>query len=119
MSGYSIKRITSSILVDVSEDNDLGTATDIQANGRLAGILVNAPDLDSTNTYTVTVKDQEGYTVFTRASLVENARTTIYVDTNNHPLRLPLNGEYTIEVLTSGAQTADRTFSVTLLVDRG
>lgn len=119
MSGYAIKRITSSILVDVSEDNDLGTVTGVAANGLLVGILINAPDLDSTHTYTLTLKDSEGYTVFTRASLVESVRTTVYIDTNNHPLRLPLNGDYTIEVLTSAAQTADRTFSVTLLVDRG
>jgi hypothetical protein len=119
MSKYPIQRISSTVLIDVSEDADLGTTTEVAANGLLSGILVLASDLDDTDTYTLTLKDQDGYTVFTRASLAESVRTAIYVDTNNHPLRLPLTGTYTIEVLASGDQAADRAFSVTLLVDRG
>lgn len=87
-----------------------------QMNGLLRGIQITAPDLDSTNTYSLTIKDADGYTIFTKASLVENTTTTVYVDTNNQPLQLPLQGAHTVTIVTSGAQTANRAFSVKLLV---
>jgi hypothetical protein len=121
---YGIQRFTTSLVIDVSDDADLIVSDalpegDRVLNGIIKGILVTAPDLDDTDTYTITIKDADGYTLFTKASLAEGVKTQVYVDANNHPLQIPVAGKITIEILASGDQAADRTFSVALLVQRG
>lgn len=112
---YSIQRYKTPITVANG-----GTTASVSTafNGLLRGIQVNAPDLDSTNTYTLALTDQDGYTTYSKASIAENSRYTAFVDANNQPLQLPLSGTYSVAITTSGTQTADRAFSVTFLVDR-
>lgn len=113
---YNIQRISKTITV--LNAGTTASATNVPLNGLLRGIQVNAPDLDSTNTYKLDITDQDGYTTYTKASIAENSRYTAFVDANNQPLQLPLSGTYTVAITTSGTQTADRAFSVTLLVQR-
>jgi hypothetical protein len=89
-------------------------------NGILKGILINVPQLVGTTTATLDILDADGYTVYSKASLAENQRTTAYVDANNHPLNLPLAGKYTVKVTASNAQTGQAAdIPVVLLIDRG
>lgn len=118
MSSYNIQR-SKTTLVLAYATNATTISASVGLNGLLRGIQVLAPDLDSTNTYSITITDADGFTIYTKASLTENTRTTAYVDANNQPLQLPLSGTHTITIVTSGSQTTDRTFSVVLLVDRG
>lgn len=112
-----IQRKSISVVIDVSEDADVGTSTPVELNGKLLGIISTAPDLDDTDTYTVTVLDGSSNTVYTKASLAEDITSSQYVDANNHPLQLPLSGNYTVQITASGDQAEDRTFSVELLVE--
>lgn len=119
MSKYNLQRYTKTLTLAYATNATTISASTGDLNGLLAGVEINAPDLDSTNTYTVTLTDADSFTIFTRATLAENTKTAIFTDANNHPLRLPLSGTHTITVVTSGAQTGDRTFTVNLLIDRG
>ena len=91
----------------------------ISLNGLLNGILINSPNLDDTDTFTVTFKDADGNVLFTRATLAESVRHAITTDSNDHPLRIPLAGNHTVTITASGNQAADRDFDVVLLIARG
>ena len=115
---YRIRRYKTTLILDFSADDNEIVSSAIPFNGVLKGIIPTAPDLESTNTYTITIKDADGNTIYTKATLVENQATPIFIDANNEPLTLPLAGDHTITLTTSGAQTADRTFTVVLLIER-
>lgn len=119
MSRYQIQRYKTTLTLDFSEDDNEIVSGNIPLNGILKGIIPTAPDLDGTQTYTITIKDADGNVVYTKASLTENQASPQFVDANNRPLELPLSGNHTITITTSGAQTADRIFTVVLLINRG
>lgn len=86
------------------------SATLIPVNGYLKGISVLAGDMDSSDTYTVAITDYVGATVFSRASLAEAVRTTIWADKYNELgttkvegelLNTPLAGPVTITITAS------------------
>lgn len=118
MSKYAIQRYTVSI--DIADGQTVGNSAAVELNGHLNGVLVNAPQLDGAVTLTVAVLDSDGFTVFSQASIAENSKTAIFIDSNNFPLALPLSGNHTIRVTASGAQSGDDdAVTVTLLIDRG
>ncbi|MFD4554415.1 hypothetical protein ACFWP5_08805 [Streptomyces sp. NPDC058469] len=117
MGKFRIQRVKASLTILNTTTTIVSAA--IPLNGLLRGIIVAAPDLSSTNTYAATVKDVDGYTVYTKAALVKNTTTAAFIDANNQPLQLPLSGDHTITLTSSGTEGADRVFSVTLLIDRG
>lgn len=119
MSKFNIQRTPVTTLIDVSENNTTGVSSATELNGLLVGIHTTAPDLTSTNTYTVTIKDADGHTIYNKAALAENTTTSAFIDANNHPLRLPLSGNHTVTIVSSGAEAADRTFTTKLLIQRG
>jgi flagellar hook assembly protein FlgD len=119
MSKFNIQRYKETLVLAFATDNNSIESSAVQLNGLLSGVVVQVPDLESTNTATINIKDASGNVVYTKASLAESSTTQAYVDGNNHPLRIPLSGNYTIELVTSGNQTANRTFTVDLLINRG
>ena len=111
---YPVRRITTPLTI--ASSGTTITSSAFQINGILRGICVNAPALTSSNTYTVSIIDDNGYTVFSKASLTANAKTSIFVDTNNNYLQFPVSGRaYTITVTSSGTEGSARVFSVDLL----
>lgn len=112
-----IVAIKKSITIDYSAN---ATTASVEAsgvkNGLLKGIVVVAPNLASTHSYTFSITDNYSSTVFSRASLVENTTTTIFTDSNNFPLDTPFAGPLTLKVVTSGDETADVTFTVIVYV---
>ena len=120
MARNRIQKFATTLVLDFgADDNQIISGSIVGLNGLLHGILLDIPDLDSTDTVTITIKDADGNVIFTRASLAESTKHVITEDSNNHPLRLPLAGAHTITIDTSGAQTADRTFEIKLLIARG
>lgn len=121
MSKYNIQRFKQTI--DIADGQTIGNSVAANLNGILRGVLVDAPDLDGAVTLTVAVlliDGAEEYTIFSQASIAENANTAILVDANNHPLSRPLSGNIQIRVTASGAQADDDdSVAVSLLVDRG
>lgn len=119
MGKYQVQRFTvPGTIIDQSEDADQIITSAFAVNGILKGILITSPDLDDTDTFTITLKDAGGYTIFTRGTLAEGTLLGIFTDANNFPLELPLSGNHTITITTSGDQAADRTFVVILLIKR-
>jgi hypothetical protein len=105
---------TSKQLVLLYETNATTITGTLEANGLLRGISVVVPNLDSTDTITLALLDSDGGTIYSKASIAESATTTAYIDANDYPLQLPLHGTITISIITSGSQTADRTFKVNI-----
>ena len=103
--------------ITIAETEAVATAT-TDVNGRLRAVLVDAADLDDTDTYTVAITSPEGFTVFTQGSLVKDAKSQIFADANDFPLDLPLEGESTVTITASGAQSVESAFIVYLLVDQ-
>lgn len=120
MNRYPIKQVD--ITATILSGGTAGSSADIPAdlNGLIRAIYINAPDLTSTNTYTITIAGPKtGQTLYSKASLTKNAKTNILVDANNYPLQIPFATSGVITVTSSGAEGADRAFGITLLVERG
>jgi hypothetical protein len=112
-----IKRIPVTLpLVFATDDNEI-TVSVGDLNGKLLGIIPVIPDLTSTHSVTVTIFDAGGYKIYEKAGIAESTSVGLFVDANNHPLQLPLSGAHTVKITTSGAQDANRTFTVYLLVE--
>jgi hypothetical protein len=120
MSKYNIQRFATSLVIDTGEDADQIISDAIPLNGLLRGILVTSPDLDDTDTFSITIKDAGGYTIYTNASLAESTLHALFEDPDltDAILARPLSGNHTITITASGDQAADRTFAVILLIER-
>ncbi len=117
MSKYSIQRYSTSLVIP-ADDTTIDSAA-IPLNGRLVGIMADVPALVGTTTLTLTVKDADGYTIYTKSSIPEGAKFAAFVDANNQPLKLPLSGSFVITATASNTQTAAAaTIPVVLLIDR-
>lgn len=115
MSRSRIQRVVASITI--ADGETVGADATNSLHGVLKGIHANVPQLDGTTTVTVAITDADGFTVFSKAAIAENAKTPIYVDANNQPLSIPVSGNHTITVTASGAQSGGNdTVVVTLLV---
>jgi len=84
-------------------------------NGYLLGYAIVVPVLDSTDTVTLNVKDADGNVIYTKATIAQNATTFVSLTGTN---AIPLSGSETFEIVTSGNQTANRSFTVTPTVDQ-
>ena len=97
-----------------------GTAilTDLgELNGKCVGILITSPDLDDSDTFTVSLETSDGYVLYSLGTLAEDLAHELLIDANNFPLHLPLEGSHNLRITASGAQAADRTFTGRLLID--
>ncbi|GAP53562.1 hypothetical protein AHiyo6_01270 [Arthrobacter sp. Hiyo6] len=115
MSKFGIQRYKTSLTILNTTTNVVSSA--LPLNGLLRGISISAPALTGAS-YTVTIKDADGFTVYTKAALAPNALTSAFVDANNQPLQLPLSGSHTITLLSAGTEGADRAFALALLIAR-
>jgi hypothetical protein len=118
MGKYNIQRYTKS--VTVADGQTVGTINTDSLNGLIRGIIANVPQLTGTTTITLAITDQDGATVYSKASIAENAKTGAYIDANNYPLQIPVSGVLTFTVTQTNAQSgAASVVPVTLLIDRG
>lgn len=108
----SIKRIERTLIVDVSEDNNSVDSAAFEINGRLRRAVIVAPDLDSTNTAILNVIDSNSQNAYQKTAIAESATS------NNTGLDVALAGSHVLQIVTSGNQTADRTFTVVLYVEQ-
>ena len=118
MNKYNIQRYTKE--VTVLDGQTVGTIDTDSLNGLIRGIIADVPALTGTTTITLLITDQDGATVYTKATIAEEAATGFYIDANNYPLQIPVSGILTLKVTQTNAQSgADSIIPVTLLVDRG
>lgn len=115
---YAIQRKKFSLTI-LNGQTAITSAVVLGLNGLLRGVIINAPDLTATHTYSIVIKDVDGQTIFSQTGLTENQLTSFFVDANNYPLMVPLDGNEKITITASGAEGADRLFTVTCLMDRG
>jgi|SRR3989304_1385742 len=113
MFSYAVK-----VLIDVSGDDTVGSATVSTDFGTLRGIVATAPNTVGT-TFTLGITDKNGGTVFSRASIPENDTTSIWSDkyggaSEYSPLNNPMLGPIIITVTSSGTEVADQTYTVYL-----
>ena len=95
---------------------DEGTSivtSDVPVTGYLKGVAVTAGAMDASDTYTITIADKNGVTVFSRASLAESTTSVIWADKYNelgttivdgHLLNTPMAGPVDVTITASAAQ---------------
>ncbi len=115
---YNIQKFSKTLILLYATNPTTIASVAAYLNGLCRGIVITAPALETSHTYTINIKDAAGNVVYTKAALVQNTVTQIYLYDANNALVFPLSGDYTIEIVTSGSQTADRTFTVALLIER-
>jgi len=119
MAKYNIQRYSQTVTI-LSNGTTANANTSRALYGRLVGIKSVVPALVGTTTLTITIKDDLGATVYTKASIAEGAGFSAYLDANNYPLCIPLDSIMNIEVTASNPQTGTPApIPVTLLIDRG
>lgn len=97
----------------------IATVTTGVLNGILRGVAVDCPNLDGTTTLTVTLSDADGNTLWTKAAIAENAKTSFVYDTaaTPAPLQVPVAGPLTITCTASNAQSTDQNINVAPIMD--
>lgn len=100
---YPIKRHSQTFTIP-DEGTDITANTSKALNGTLVGILLDVPALDGTTTLTITVKDADGYTLFSKASIAEGAKTSLILD-GSLAMNIPISGILSVTLLASNAQT--------------
>ena len=120
MSKFNIQRYTLPLILLFATNNTTIASSAIEFNGLLRGLLITAPDLEGVTTFTITITDADGFVVYSKAALAESTSHAIFDDPDltDFILERPLSGDHTITIVTSGVQTADRTFAVKLLIER-
>lgn len=80
------------------------TATQtVNENGFVKMLIVDCDNLTNAVTLTVDIKDGDGYVVYTKASIAENAITRVDELTTPALGEVPIDYKYTITVTLSGA----------------
>lgn len=115
---YAIQRKPFTLTI-LNGQTAIVSASVLNLNGLLRGIIVNVPILSSSHTLTIEIKDEDGQVIFTKTGIVNNAKTSFFIDANNYPLLVPLSGNEKITLTSSGTEGADRAITATVLVDRG
>ena len=113
--------------ITIADEGTSAEATLVPVTGYLKGVSVLAGAMDGSDTYTVAITDENGATVFSRATLAEGVRTTIWSDKYNELgttivegklLNTPMAGPVTVTVTASAAQNdAAVAYAVTLYYD--
>ncbi len=106
-----LKTYKVALTVDQGSSSDSAT---VPVTGYLRGLYCSAGAMDDdTQTYTVAITDEHGATVFSKASLAQNANTAIWADKYNELgttrvegdlLNTPMAGDITLTLTTSLAQ---------------
>ena len=92
------------------------TSASSELNGELMMFKLKSGAVDSSATFTLNIIDQDGDTVYTKASIAAN--TTVITDLEDTTGMIPLSGNYTVQIVASASQTShDNTFTVTLYID--
>lgn len=116
MSSFKIRR--RKIAVTVADGQTVGSADSPSISGKIRGIVADVPNLTGTTTITLALLDQDGATIYSKASIAESAKTAAYIDANNYPLQIPVCGVVTARVTQTNAQSgADAITNVTLLME--
>jgi len=116
---YPVKRYTQT--VTILAEGTTANADTTALYGFLVGVKAVVPALVGTTTLTITIKDTSstGSTIYAKASIAEGAPFAAFIDANNYPLRVPLDGVQNITVLASNAQTGTPApIPVVLLLER-
>lgn len=108
-SSYSIK-VTPGASITTAQQTDT-------LNGILREVIITPPAaVDASATITVSLADLDGNVVYSKGSLAANSGASINLLTND--LRVPLSGQYTLEVTYSVAQpTTASTTKVVLYIE--
>ena len=105
-----IKKYAQTMTLDVSSNDNLISST-AKINGVFKGASITVPNLDYSNgTVTASILNSEGGTIWTKASIVEGATTSVFIDANNAYFQQPLNGILTLKIQTNAGQSEDRVF---------
>ena len=117
MSRYRIQQVDFTVVV-LNGTATISAVPTVPINGLVRAIYVDAPALTSAN-YTVSINGPKtGQVLFSKASLTPNAKSNVLADANNAPLNIPVVEGSGVGITTAGNEAADRSFTVTLLIDR-
>jgi hypothetical protein len=115
---YNIQKYTKTLTLLYQSDDNLIEDALHYFNGIVRGIVLVVPNLEGSDTASISLIDDAGVVVYTKTGLAESTTHQLYTYDANNVLQFPLSGNYKISIGTSGAQTANRAFTVALLVER-
>lgn len=115
MGKYAIQRFKQTILLDVSENDTVATTGNNYFNGLLRELIVKTPDLDSTNTMTFSILDEDDFVIYEGEAQAKDSTVISLLDANSV---VPLSGNHKLKVTTSGAQSVDRSFDIVFYIER-
>lgn len=115
--GYPVQRLKTP--VTILDEGTTAYADTAYLSGYIVGVMCDVPALDGTTTLTIAITDQDGFTVYSKATIAEGAKFTEFVDANNMLRRIPVAGVLRITCTATNAQTGgDKVIPVVLLLDR-
>jgi hypothetical protein len=118
MTRYQIQNYSKSLVLVFATDDDLIEDAAHYFNGLVRGIVLVAPALTGATTCGIRITDAAGNIVYSKAALAASTTHQIYLYDTNNVLMFPLSGTYKIGITTSGAQDANRTFAVAVLIEK-
>ncbi len=120
---------TLTLLIDVSDNDIIGTVSFYGMRGYLRKAQITAPAMEGADTYTFAIADEHSETMFSKAGLAEGDVSTVPVAgdvvatqewfaTNAVFFQEdPTAAAGTITIMASQAQSADRAFTIKLWFD--
>lgn len=110
MNKFRIQRYITTITIPANNDTEdapVLSGKNTQLNGVLKGITVVAPALTGTS-FIISILGQRGEVIFSKSSVVEAVTSYIGIDSNNHPLSIPLalNAVSPVRIKSTGTSDA-------------
>lgn len=114
MPHYRIRRFTTSLVLAHGAGANTVTNSSLNLNGILKKIKVYSPaSVDGSATLTITIKDADGDTLWSKASIAANTKDITLLTRDQE---VPLTGLCSVTVLFSANQTATDTTTQVILV---
>ena len=106
----TVTRLKRTLTLDFAADDNQIIGTE-NINGIVKTIILVVPALTSTNTASITIKDEDGYQLYTATG---KAESTTHVLELTADTEFPVAGEISITIDTSGVEAADVDFVVVI-----
>lgn len=118
MNKYKIQRYKITCTIPADDNTIVEDLPNL--NGYLVAVQANVPALVGTTTLTISITDQDGYTIYSKSGIAEGARFIDIADSNNVLRKIPLSGTHQITCTASNIQTSTQApIPIVLKIEKG
>ena len=115
----NVGRTVFTVVCDTT-NNTIGE-TSVELNGVVTCIYGTLTDTDGSDTYTITVEDEDNINYWSKATVADNGTTVWNLrnsGTANSNESFPVAGKVTVSIVISGNQAAESTQTIVVLYER-